>query len=408
MKKYKVGIIGLGLRGGRLARELLTEFPNIEITGLCDLYEDRLKFSVDAIEEKTGIPIKVVTTDYRELIDSEHIDTVFVFSGWENHFDAAVRAMKKRKPIGLEVGGAYSILQCYELVRVYEETQTPFMLLENCCYGEIEMTVTNMVRKGLFGTVVHCDGGYCHEMRNTLSGINRDRHYRVDEYINRNCESYPTHELGPIAKLLNIGNGNRFVSLVSMSSKAAGMKEFLADKDNPYKNVDYAQGDIFTTLITCAGGETIRITLDTTLPRYYSRDFTIRGTKAMYEERTNSVFFDNNEEHKKKDWSWKNEWGNMEKYMEDYRHPLWVEYQKSGVKGTHGGMDYLVISAFLEALDKDLPMPIDVYDAVSWMVVTALSEQSVALGSAPVAFPDFTGGKWFKKKQPVDSIYNLL
>ena len=300
MKKYKVGIIGLGLRGGRLARELLTEFPNIEITGLCDLYEDRLKFSVDAIEEKTGIPIKVVTTDYRELIDSEHIDTVFVFSGWENHFDAAVRAMKKRKPIGLEVGGAYSILQCYELVRVYEETQTPFMLLENCCYGEIEMTVTNMVRKGLFGTVVHCDGGYCHEMRNTLSGINRDRHYRVDEYINRNCESYPTHELGPIAKLLNIGNGNRFVSLVSMSSKAAGMKEFLADKDNPYKNVDYAQGDIFTTLIKCAGGETIRITLDTTLPRYYSRDFTIRGTKAMYEERTNSVFFDNNEEHKKK------------------------------------------------------------------------------------------------------------
>lgn len=408
MKKYKVGIIGLGLRGGGLARELLTEFPNIEITGLCDLYEDRLKFSVDAIEKKTGTPVKVITTDYRELIDSEHIDTVFVFSGWENHFDAAIRAMKKGKPIGLEVGGAYSIHQCYELVRVYEETQTPFMLLENCCYGEIEMTVTDMVRKGLFGTIVHCDGGYCHEMRNTLSGINRDRHYRVDEYINRNCESYPTHELGPIAKLLNIGNGNRFVSLVSMSSKAAGIKEFLADKDNPYKNIDYAQGDIFTTLIKCAGGETIRITLDTTLPRYYSRDFTIRGTKAMYEERTNSVFFDNNEEHKKNDWSWKNEWGNMEKYMEEYRHPLWVEYQKNGVKGTHGGMDYLVISAFLEALDKGLPMPIDVYDAVSWMVVTVLSEQSVALGSTPVAFPDFTGGKWLLKKQPVDSIYNLL
>ena len=94
--------------------------------------------------------------------------------------------------------------------------------------------------------------------------------------------------------------------------------------------------------------------------------------------------------------------------MEEYRHPLWVEYQKSGVKGTHGGMDYLVISAFLEALDKDLPMPIDVYDAVSWMVVTVLSEQSVALGSTPVAFPDFTGGKWLQKKQPVDSIYNLL
>ena len=408
MKKFKVGVIGLGLRGAWWACDMLTTLPYVEITALCDLYEDRLENSAKKIKEKTGAEVPLCTTDYCELIDSDLVDTVLVLSGWENHFDASVRAMKAGKPVGLEVGGAYSIEQCYELVRTYEETKTPFMLLENCCYGELEMTITDMVRKGLFGTIVHCEGGYCHEMRNTLAGINRDRHYRVDEYLHRNCENYPTHELGPISKLLNIGNGNRFVSLVSMSSKAAGMKDFLADKDNLYKNETYAQGDIFTTLIKCAGGETIKIALDTSLPRYYSRDFTVRGTKGMYEERTNAIFFPNTEQHKSDEMEWKKQWGNMEKYMEEYRHPLWTEYHKEGLKGNHGGMDYLVISAFIDSLDKGLPMPIDVYDAVSLMVVTVLSEKSIALGSSPVMFPDFTGGKWLVKKQKTDSIYNLL
>ena len=186
------------------------------------------------------------------------------------------------------------------------------------------------------------------------------------------------------------------------------MKEYLTELDHPLKDADWKQGDVFTTLIKCANGETVKIVLDTTLPRYYSRDFTVRGTKGMYEERTNSFYFDNDESHKEKQHSWTGEWGNMEKYIEEYRHPLWKKAREEGLKGGHGGMDGLVLSAFLEALEKGTPMPIDVYDAASWMVITALSEQSVMLGSAPVAFPDFTGGKWKNKRESTSSIYNLL
>ena len=407
MKKFKVGVIGLGLRGAWWAKDMLTEFENVEVTAICDLYDDRIENCKKELEEK-GHKVKLCTKDYIELIESDEVDTVFVLSGWENHFDAAIRSMKLNKPVALEVGGAYSIDQCYDLVKTYEATKTPFMFLENCCYGEYEMTVTDMARKGMFGNIVHCEGGYCHEMRHVFAGINRDRHYRGSEYLSRNSENYPTHEIGPIAKLLDIGNGNRFESLVSMSSKAMGMKDYLTGLDHPLKDANWRQGDVFITLIKCANGETIKMVLDTTLPRYYCRDFTVRGTKGMYEERTNSVFFDNNEEHKEKHDKWKTEWDNMEKYMEEYRHPLWKKFREDGVKGNHGGMDFLVVSAFFEALEKDLPMPIDVYDAACWMVISVLSEQSVMLGSSPVAFPDFTGGKWKHKKPPVDSIYNLL
>ena len=59
----------------------------------------------------------------------------------------------------MEVGGAYTVEQCWELVRTYEETKTPIMMLENCCYGRREMTPMHMAELGSLGTVVRCKGG---------------------------------------------------------------------------------------------------------------------------------------------------------------------------------------------------------------------------------------------------------
>ena len=57
-------------------------------------------------------------------------------------------------------------------------------------------------------------------------------------------------------------------------------------------------------------------------------------------------------------------------------------------------MDFFIVRALVESLKRDVPPPIDVYDAVSMSVVRPLSEQSIANGSAPVQVPDFTRGKW--------------
>ena len=55
--------------------------------------------------------------------------------------------MEAGKPVAVEVGGAYSVDECFELVRTHERTGTPYMLLENCCFGEYELMVLNMVRQ---------------------------------------------------------------------------------------------------------------------------------------------------------------------------------------------------------------------------------------------------------------------
>lgn len=273
------------------------------------------------------------------------------------------------------------------------------MMLENCCYGKTELLVTSMVRDGLFGEIVHCHGAYRHDLREEIVTGKENHHYRLNNYINRNCDNYPTHNLGPIAKLLDINRGNRMVSLVSVGSKSAGLNQYINDRKDTIENKNlinqkFNQSDIVNTIITCANGETITLTLDTCLPRSYSREFNINGTKGMYEENTNSVFLDGDEEQFQTVKHYKKVIDNATKYEERYLPDIWKNITKEEKKSGHGGMDVFVLAAFFDAIEHNTPMPIDVYDTASWMAISCLSEQSILLGGAPVTIPDFTNGKW--------------
>jgi predicted dehydrogenase len=395
MKDIKIGFIGLGGRGyGLMTYDVLGQGEHI--TAVCDEYEDRAEKAADAVE-KAGQARPAVYLDYHEVMKDENVNTIIIATAWESHVEIALAAMYAGKAVAMEVGGAYELKHCYDLVEAYEKTGTPFMFLENCCFGRREMMVLNMVKKGLFGEVVHCAGGYQHDLRDEISFGKENRHYRLRNYLSRNCENYPTHDLGPIAKVLDINHGNRMLTLSSTASKSAGLREFIKENkpdDEFLRNQTFAQGDVVTTVIKCARGETIVLTLDTTLPRYYSRNFTVRGTRAMYEEVTDSVFLDRKED-KAHDFDWlKHCVGNAKAYEEEWDHPVWKKYIEEGVKGGHDGMDWLEFEIFFRNLREDAPMPVDVYDAASWMAVTALSEASIAKGGAVVEIPDFTGGKW--------------
>ena len=61
-----------------------------------------------------------------------------------------------------------------------------------------------------------------------IAGSWQNPHYRLRNDLNRNCENHPTHELGPIAKILNVNRGNRMVSLVSVAYHVAGMEDYTA------------------------------------------------------------------------------------------------------------------------------------------------------------------------------------
>lgn len=402
----KIGVIGVGKRGKGLLNETLG-MENVVVAAVCDEYADRRKEAADIVAARTGNP-PFCTGDYREVLAIGDLDAVIVPSSWTDHIRILIDAMRAGKYAATEVGGAYTVNDCWELVRAYEETGIPCMMLENCCYGRYELMVLNMVKQGLFGEVVYCQGGYHHDLRREVTEGREKRHYRLLNYMYRNCENYPTHELGPIAKILDINRGNRMLTLTSMASRAGGLNEYIrAEKNDAHADLadfHFAQGDVVITTIRCARGETITLTLETTLPRAYSRDFQVHGTRALYMEDNNSVFIDG--VHNRYDEHWHEQWNNAEKMAEKYDHPLWKGYEPDSGMG-HGGMDFLVLSAFYDSVRRRVQTPIDVYDVASWMSVSALSEQSISLGGQPVAIPDFTGGRWFKREPAPEGPYCL-
>lgn len=413
MKKLKMGIIGLGQRGYYMYKDLLSNYEKIEVTAICDLYEDRVERVSELMREKQK-PAAFGTTDYKEVLKHPDVECVYIATSWKSHVEIAIEAMKAGVIVALEVGGAHNLDDCFNLVRTYEQTGTPIMLMENCCYGESELLATSLVRKGKLGEIVFCSGAYAHDLRGEISKGNIIRHYRLEEYTNRNCENYPTHELGPIAKLLGINRGNRMVSLVSVSSSAKGLeayieKEKLYEQDPTLKGRIFNQGDIVTTLIKCENGEVIKLTLDTTLPRTYSRELNVRGTEGYYYMPTNTVFFDGMIDEK-------DEWLGSVKHTEmlldnaktvacEYMPEVWRNITEEQRNSGHGGMDEMMFDGFVDSALNGKEMPIDVYDAAAWMCITCLSEKSIAEGGAPQLIPDFTNGEY--KNREIKDVIDL-
>ena len=401
MQKVKLGIIGLGCRGYGLIETIMST-KKADIVAVSDLYKDRIDAAVQKVVSLGGKK-PVGYSDYHDLISDKNVACVFIAASWDEHIRMALESMEEKKITALEVGGVYDVAECWKLVDTYERTKTPLMMMENCCYGQFELLSENLVRAGRLGTVVHCHGAYGHDLRDEILGGNVNRHYRLNNYIKRNCENYPTHELGPIARILGINRGNRMLSLVSVASKAAGLEEFSRTDKNPDRSLAgqrFAQGDIVNTLITCAGGETISLKLDTTLPRYYSREFTVRGTKGLCNGEANMIFLEEDvNEHEFFDphLTLKKHMDNLGRYAE-YMPEMWKKITPEEMEAGHGGMDYLMFNSFFDIVLSGRELPIDVYDTAAWMCISALSAQSIANGGRPEPIPDFTCGKWMLRK----------
>jgi len=367
---------------------------------VCDLLPKNLA-AAQAQVEKAGRPRPEGygrdELDYLRLLQREDLQGVIIATPWELHIPMTIAAMQAGKYVASEVGPASSVEECWALIETHERTKVPCMLLENYAFHRSWMAVLSMVRQGVFGELIHCQGGYEHDLRGRIvqgkgTGITLPEggDYRTHHNRTRNGDIYPTHGIGPIAHCLDIERGNRFVSLTATASKSRGLNAWAAEAfgpEDPRARQVWAKGDIVTTVIKCHHGETVVLNHDVALPRPLRSMGRVQGTKGIWEWAANSIYLDRRspKEHT---------WESFEPYQEQYEHPLWRAYVKSGIKSGHWGTDYLTLAAFAQAVKRRDPVPIDACDFATWRVIAPLSEKSIALGSQPVEFPDFTRGQW--------------
>ena len=411
--KIKLAIIGTGLRG-QDHLELLLRRDDVDVVAICDISERMLK-DAKALVTKFNKKMPEVFTgnkySYKKLLEMyKNIDGILIATPWEWHKPMIIDSINAGiKYVASEVIIGISLQDHWDVVHAAEKNNAHVMMLENVCYRRDVMAVLNMVRQNLFGELIHLQGGYQHDLREVKfnDGINPYGHgvefgekgfseaaWRTEHSVHRNGDLYPTHGIGPVANYININRGNRFTSLCSFSSKARGLHNHIVKNggaSHPNSKVNFKLGDVVTTNINCANGETILLQHDTNLPRPYSLGFRVQGTEGLWMDVNKGIYIEGKS-------AKPHQWDNAKMWLDKYDHPLWKKYESAAEGAGHGGMDFFVIHSFVESIKAKQPTPLDVYDAAAWSAITPLSEQSIALGNETIEFPDFTGGQWMYKK----------
>ncbi|MDX1271415.1 Gfo/Idh/MocA family oxidoreductase [Bizionia paragorgiae] len=399
----RVGFIGLGMRGsGAVTR--ITNIPNVEIVAICDIMEDRTE-AVNADLERLGLPKAQAfygEDGWRELSALPNLDLIYIATDWKNHAKMGVQAMKDGKHVAIEVPGALTMEEIWELIDTSEKTRKHCMQLENCVYDFFELTSLNMAQQGVFGEVLHAEGSYIHQLQPYWGDYWNN--WRMDYNRKHRGDLYATHGMGPACLSLDIHRGDKMNYLVSMDTKAVGNPAYIKETTGEVVT-DFRNGDHTMTMIKTEKGKTIHIQHDVTSPRPYSRMFQLSGTKGFANKYPLEGFALNAEDLGSDIVSPSDKFNTHQftpdhiktALMEKYKHPIVKDIEEKAKEvGGHGGMDFIMDYRLMYCLQKGLPLDMDVYDLAEWSCLGPLTELSLDNNSAPVEIPDFTRGGWEK------------
>ena len=389
--EVRIGFVGVGGQGGAHVRNML-RVPGARVTAICDIAPERAaqvqKWVIDAKQKEPTLYTRG-PRDFERLCDSDDVDLVFNATPWEWHVPVCVAAMTRGKHAATEVPAAMTLDECWQLVEVAEKQRKHCVMMENCNYDRPEMMVFNMVRQGLFGDILHAEGGYLHDLRAIKFSERGEGLWRRAWSSKVNANLYPTHGLGPVANCMDINRGDRFEYLVSMSGPSRGLQQWAQDhfpEGAPQRAEKFVLGDVNVSLIRTARGKTIYVSHDTNLPRPYSRIHLVQGTRGLFQGYPDRVYIEGR--------SPAHRWEESKAYLAEYDHPLWTDLTRSAEGAGHGGMDYIEDYRLIKCLREGLPTDMNVYDAAALSAVVHLSQRSNAKRSAAVDFPDFTRGRW--------------
>jgi len=400
METVRVGFVGVGLQGGSHVQNFL-RIDGVEVVAICDIDAPRAAEVAGWVTDD-GRPAPTLYTrgdrDYERMCDAEDLDLVFNATPWEWHVPVCVYAMEHGSHAATEIPLAYTLDDCWRLVEVAEAQRKHCVMMENCNYDRPEMLVFHLAKQGLLGEILHAECGYLHDLRAIKFSDANEGLWRLAHSTQRNANLYPTHGLGPVANVMDINRGDQFSYLVSMSSPSRGLQDYAAEHlpaSDPRRGQTYVLGDVNTCLIKTVGGKTIYVSHDTNLPRPYSRIHMVQGTRGLFQGYPNRLHIEGV--------SPAHRWETWDDVVARYDHPLWQDLEAMSAGAGHGGMDFLEDYRLIKCLRDGVPTDMNVYDAAALSAVQPLTQWSVANGSQPAAFPDFTRGAW-RTLPPLDIV----
>jgi len=373
----RIGIVG---KRGAAHVAGFRAHPGCEVSALCEADPEALTREADRL----GIEGRFDSIE--ALLD--HVDAVFVATPMHLHAQHALLSLQAGKHVLSEVTACVSLEECWSLIDAVKSSGLTYTMAENYIFSEENLIVREMANRGLFGEVYFGEGEYVHDVKSYHHFPDGSPTWRVRWQVGEPGNTYPTHSLGPVSTWFGAAGADaRPQSVVCWGS---GIH---TDPEHPHD-------DTSETLVRLRGGGLVRLRLDMMSNRPSEMAFYgIQGTHGVFESGRGGrgpgqVWIGENpppgpvpDAHR--DWLPIDEFADL---LPQETRDLISQAKGAG----HGGGDYLVAHAFVQAVLGEAPNPVDVFKAIEWTAVGLCSTQSILAGGIPVAVPDFRGFSYTK------------
>jgi predicted dehydrogenase len=337
--------------------------PGLVLEAVCDVNPEQLKKAQEQLGAKSA------WTDYQEMLDKADLDAVIVSTPMHFHAPQSIAALKRGLHVLCEVTPAVNMEECRELVSAARQSKGIYMLAENYIFMRTNMTVTEMVRRGVMGTPYYAEGEYLHELKD----LNERTTWRRRWQTGVNGITYGTHSLGPILQWMP---GDR---VTRVSCEGTGRR-----------HVD-PRGDAYENEASCVmlcktrNDALIKIRVDMLSDRPHAMtNYQLQATDGCFESGRgigdDSVWLRSRSAELK--------WTRLKDLQDEFVSPEWKRYEQLAMSSGHGGSDLIELMAFVETIRGERSNPLDIDAAMDAALPGLVSQQSIAQDGQWLPVPD--------------------
>ncbi len=364
MQQLNLGIVGACGRGASF-RTACEALGNVRIHAICDINQADLPQAA----ERLGADEQYA--NYDEMLEKSELDAMIIGTPMPLHVPQTLAALKAGLHVLSEVPAAISIDECRDLVKACKESSSTYMMAENYNYARHIMIVTELVRRGLFGTIYYAEGEYLHELKE----LNETTPWRRKWQTGINGITYGTHSLGPILQWMA---GDRVVRVSCVGSG----HHYRDPRGDEYENED-------TCIMLCRmrSGGLVKIRLDMLSDRPHGMNLhQLQGTDGCFESARAP-----DEKHRvwlRSKCEKPDTWLDLSGFDPEFLPDMWKEHGERAKHAGHGGGDYFEVLDFVDAITGRRPCPIGVHEAMDMTLPGLVSQESIRQDGAWLEVPD--------------------
>ena len=269
-EKIRIGFVGCG-QFCRHFVPLFQKHPAVEYVAVTDKFPERCReydglFHVDKIFDS-----------YEEMLNSEEINSIAIFSQRNQHGQMAIEALKAGKNVYSAVPMSMSVDEIRQIVELVEKTRLTYSMGETGYYRPASIFCRKKYAEGIFGDFVYAEAQYNHDITHLFETYQYTEGADWKKMAGMPPMSYPTHSTSMVLSAADTH---------AVKVSAFGYRDHLNPDifgtgrnywDNPFSNT--------SMLLQLANGGIARISENRRIawsdpPTYIS---CFCGTKASYE-----------------------------------------------------------------------------------------------------------------------------